>query len=87
MHKDRKHTNNFRPIYLDKYIQKIYLLNSKRELIKKYQLKYKSVGISKGYVLYESRNGEIWLSISGIGMHKYNKQTKEFYLFYPYKEE
>lgn len=72
-------------IWISTY-KKIYLLNSKRELIKKYQLKYKSVGISKGYVLYESRNGEIWLSISGIGMHKYNKQTKEFYLFYPYKE-
>lgn len=41
----------------------------------------------ENYVLYETPGKQLWLSISGKGMHRWDKQSKSFQLFFPYQEK
>ena len=43
-------------------------------------------GSGRGDVLYEDRKHQLLLSISGKGLHKWNKQKDEFELFFPYTD-
>lgn len=45
-----------------------------------------STGPGEEYVLYEDRKHQLLLSISGKGLHKWNKQKDEFELFFPYTD-
>lgn len=67
--------------------QKLYQLNSHGTLIKEYPIEYNSIGGWKNYVLYETPGKQLWLSISGKGMHRWDKQSKSFQLFFPYQEK
>ena len=42
--------------------------------------------LGEEYVLYEDRKHQLLLSISGKGLHKWNKQKDEFELFFPYTD-
>lgn len=43
-------------------------------------------GAGKEYVLYEDRNHRLLLSLSGKGLYKWDKETDEFSLFFPYTD-
>lgn len=43
-------------------------------------------GAGKEYVLYEDRNHQLLLSLSGKGLYKWDKETDEFGLFFPYTD-
>ena len=58
---------------------------SEGEIQKMYPLQC-STGPGEEYVLYEDRKHQLLLSISGKGLHKWNKQKDEFELFFPYTD-
>lgn len=74
----------------DRYIwictyRKIFRLSPEGKLLKSYSLKCKQ-GPGKEYCLYEDRQKQLLLSISGLGLHKWNEQKKDFELVFPYED-
>ena len=43
-------------------------------------------GAGKEFMLYEDRQGQLLLSLSGKGLYRWNKRTGKFSLFYPYAD-
>lgn len=65
--------------------QKILRLDKNGKMIKLYPLQCIS-GAGKEYVLYEDRQHQLLLSLSGKGLYKWNKEVDQFQLFFPYTD-
>lgn len=65
--------------------QKIFRLDKEGNMVKQYPLQC-IPGPGKKYVLYEDRNHQLLLSLSGKGLHKWDKKTDTFNLFFPYTD-
>lgn len=63
--------------------RKLYLLSPLGKVVKEYPLECVA-GAGNEFFLYENRQHELLLSISGKGMHRWNRQSGKFELFYPY---
>ena len=62
----------------------LYRFSPDGELVKVYPLECVD-GAGKEFFLYEDREKQLLLSISGKGLHKWNRETDEFELFFPYQ--
>ena len=71
-------------IWINVY-RRTFRLSPEGEILKIYSLQC-STGPGEEYVLYEDRKHQLLLSISGKGLHKWNKQKDEFELFFPYTD-
>ena len=71
-------------IWINVY-RRMFRLSPEGEIQKMYPLQC-STGPGEEYVLYEDRKHQLLLSISGKGLHKWNKQKDEFELFFPYTD-
>ena len=71
-------------IWINVY-RRTFRLSPEGEILKMYSLQC-STGPGEEYVLYEDRKHQLLLSISGKGLHKWNKQKDEFELFFPYTD-
>ncbi len=71
-------------IWINVY-RRTFRLSPEGEIQKMYPLQC-STGPGEEYVLYEDRKHQLLLSISGKGLHKWNKQKDEFELFFPYTD-
>lgn len=65
--------------------RKIVRLDANGAILKSYPLQC-TYGPGKEFVLYEDRKHQLLLSISGKGLYKWDSQTDQFQLFFPYKD-
>lgn len=64
--------------------QRIYQINIDGT-VKQYPLQCVS-GAGKEYVLYEDRDGQLLLSLSGKGLHIWDRETDKFVMLFPYTD-